>query len=97
VLLRGNRRYVVGKAVTIDRLGQHRCSRYLFVDALDGVAVRGVTKTIGASHTLRSHLATSIPSRPPSRLMSIRTTSGWLLIARRVPATAGEPARGVRS
>jgi hypothetical protein len=40
VVRRNNRRYGVGKAFTIDRLGQHRCSRYLFVDALDGVAVR---------------------------------------------------------
>src|SRR6476620_4460351 len=39
-LMRGNCRHGVGKAAMIKRLGQHRRSRYLFVDALDGVAVR---------------------------------------------------------
>ena len=38
--MRGNRRHGARKAVAIDRFGQHRCSRYRFVDALDGIAVR---------------------------------------------------------
>ena len=39
-------------------------------------SVYPVTKTIRASHASRSFLATSIPSWLPSRLTSIRTTSG---------------------
>jgi len=39
-MARADRRHGVGEAVMIKLLGQHRCSRYLFVDALDGVVVR---------------------------------------------------------
>ena len=47
---------------------------HLFVDALDGIGI-GVCgeKTTGMSHTSRSHLAASMPSRPPSRFTSIKT------------------------
>ena len=40
VLVRGNLRHGGGEKVIIRSFGQHRCVRHLFVDALDGVAVR---------------------------------------------------------
>ena len=38
--MRDNRRHGVGKAALIERLGQHRCPRYLFLDTLYGSAIR---------------------------------------------------------
>jgi hypothetical protein len=46
------------------------------------LSVYPVTKTIGTSHASRSLRASSMPSRPPSRFTSIRTTSGRLRFAR---------------
>ena len=62
-----------------DWLSQHRCSQYRFTDARDCVAVRmSYDEDNRCLANLTEPSSYFDASRPPSRLMSIKTTSGLL-------------------